>query len=491
MSLISDKEKIITNSYNVFAEDVKRIERDIFEAIMLFLKKNLDASPSKRYLSKVNKELSKILSTSRFVGPVRKFLKNFDTVEKLARKQLSFENGIDLKELDLAPEKLLEIDEIINGLLNKQMVDANLHQPLRKILYRYSTTNINLKQAEDELRKFIVGDTAAGFAERYVRPLAIESLSRFDGAINQRVVTEYDLDGFRIVGSLIKTSQRQCIQMVNETGELGAFAVNGKYAMADLPKIIEKLRASYPGVYSGLNVSNFFIYRNHYGCRHQFIPTRLLEKDLAVLKARNGQTPETPKYTPENIGEYEKATGAKIDRSIFGLLEKPITLSFDAPKDRAYYDPAAKSVHIDVKRGERYSSEAKREMIIYHEFGHAIDDQKRIRESSAFNDLVKRNKKIFTNSKRTYDSVNNNLRQISFKAYKEKDNTTLEQATAAADTLMAFNKNYGAGHTKKYMSKKWRHEIVAHMFEVKYLENPVFKEVMPELYKDLQDFKIE
>ncbi len=52
---------------------------------------------------------------------------------------------------------------------------------------------------------------------------------------------------------------------------------------------------------------------------------------------------------------------------------------------------------------------------------------------------------------------------------------------------MALNPAYGYGHTKKYyryVGKK-EAEFIAHAFENKFIGNPIFKEIAPDLYKDM------
>jgi len=287
MSLITDKIKLIDSADEKIRESADKIQESIFSKIWKFILNNRDKNFTQNNLTKINKFLNDTITKSIFRSPLKNYLKNFDDLEGISKKIFEKELGDDLSGFNLNVEKQLAIDDIIDGLLNDDMLNANLRSPLRKMLYRYSTVGTNIEDIEKELRDFILTDTTKlGFIEKYVRTLSIESLSRFDGSINQRMVKEYGLDGFRIVGSLIKTSEPQCIHMVNETGDLGVFAVNGKYAIEDLPEIISILKNRYKGVYEFLTPDNYFYYRNHWGCRHQFIPTRLLAKDRAILDER-------------------------------------------------------------------------------------------------------------------------------------------------------------------------------------------------------------
>ncbi len=287
MDPIEEKIKIIENSYDAFIKEVKEIEDEVLKQILTFIKSFIE-KPKGATLSTINKILKKIINPDKFRSSVRAYLKNFDDVELLSKKILSGEIGENLDDFNLNDEKKLAIEDIVRGLLNQDMLDQNLQSPLRKLLYRYATTNITLQQAETEIRNFIKGNNNLGFAEKYVKTLAIESISRFDGSINQRIVDEFKLDAFRIVGSLIITSQPQCVEMVSQKGLLGKFKINGKFAMSDLPEIINILKSdkSYGGVHKDLNVNNYFIYRNHWFCRHIMVGTRLLKADKEALEKR-------------------------------------------------------------------------------------------------------------------------------------------------------------------------------------------------------------
>lgn len=499
--LIKKKEDLITNSWDAFKAEINNVEERSLAAIIAFLKsKNV----SQRSLSSINKFLKKELGANKFASPVRKFLKNFDDVERLSKKLNGLENDLDLSEFDLSDEKALAIEDVVNGLLNPEMVNAKIHAPLRKILYRYSTTNFDLKQAEQELKIFIVGNESSGFVERYVRPLAIESLSRFDGTINQKVATEFKLDGFRIVGSNIATTQPQCLQMTREVGELGQFAVNGKYAMADLPKIVEILKARYPGVYKGLTKDNFFIYRNHWGCRHQFIPTRLLKRDLEELARRNSAIEKGENKTkeleidqskiPSKLSNYEKKLGININKQFFSLLKKPIELVNKSPLKSvrgAYFHPTLELVHIPFDN-RRKASKWYSEAVVYHEFGHAIDHQKGFYKSKEIAELMNKHRSLINKDFKKYIEIDQKLDRLQTKAYEKSDSDTEEKIGAIRDTLMALNQRLGMGHSSYYwsISGNKEREFIAHMFENKFIGNNYFKRYLPDLYKDMQEFKL-
>ena len=157
MSDIRDKENIITNSYDAFAEQVAKIEQEILAGVIYFIQKNANSTPSQKTLAAVNKAIKKIVTTERFKDPVLRYLKNFNQVEAISKKILASENNLDLKDFDLTPEKQLIVENITRGLLDDSLLDQNIRQPLKRIMYKYATTGIKLQQAEAEIKQTATG----------------------------------------------------------------------------------------------------------------------------------------------------------------------------------------------------------------------------------------------------------------------------------------------------------------------------------------------
>lgn len=328
--MTKEKQDIITNSYSNFNTTVNLLQSDVFNKIFGWLKANTGANSNLRTLSKLNKELKSLITSKMFETPVKGLLKDFDQVETISKKILESENGLDLKDFNLSAEKQLTIEEISTGLLNDAMLEANLRTPLKKMLYRYVTTGMPIDKAEYELRSYILTDKESlGFAERYVKVLTMESLSRFDGTINQRVATDYKLDGFRFVGSNIKTTEPQCRQMTTGTGDLARFEVNGKFRVEDLPEMI-RIMKKYRSTHKNLDASNFFILRWHWGCRHQAIPTRLNEKTKKAFPLV--KEIEDVKKRAKESGDQVDQVGKEYAKKLNGTVTPINYKSFDSIK---------------------------------------------------------------------------------------------------------------------------------------------------------------
>lgn len=284
--LVRLKQDIYEKAFSSFDGTTASLEATIFEN--LFKIYNLvsirdgiiEKDPSKVGIA--SKEIIKILSGNKFSSQVSKYFKNFDDVEAIQKKILETGNpDLNLKDYDLGNAKKELTDEIVKGVLSKKAIEANMVAPIKKLVFKHLTTGVKYSDAIDELKAFILkSEDKRGFLGQYVTTLVREPLMRYDGAINQKVADEFKLDGFRIVGSLIKTSLPVCNEMIKGAGRFKALYKNGKYRIEDIPKIIELIKND-KGFVPGTNKSNYFINRNHWGCRHTFIPTRLLAKDLA------------------------------------------------------------------------------------------------------------------------------------------------------------------------------------------------------------------
>lgn len=284
--LVRLKQDIYEKAFASFDGTTASLEAAIFEN--LFKIYNLvsirdgiiEKDPSKVGIA--SKEIIKILSGNKFSSQVSKYFKNFDDVEAIQKKILEASNpDLNLKDYDLGNAKKELTDEIVKGVLSKKAIEANMVAPIKKLVFKHLTTGVKYSDAIDELKAFILkNEDKRGFLGQYITTLVREPLMRYDGAINQKVADEFKLDGFRIVGSLIKTSLPVCNEMIKGSGRFKSLYKNGKYRIEDIPKIIDLIKND-KGFVPGTNKSNYFINRNHWGCRHTFIPTRLLAKDLA------------------------------------------------------------------------------------------------------------------------------------------------------------------------------------------------------------------
>lgn len=360
-NLVDQKLSAIDLAEKLFKDAIKNKDEALKEVLNKWLNSlnvidgKIDRETNRKLLNTLNKALRAKINKSTLTSPVKSLLKVFDTVENYTKKTLEIENSIDLSKYDLSEEKKQAISEITDTLLNDDVLNANVTQQLKKIAFRHVQTGISFQDAQKEFEKVLDGNPLA----KYARVITAEAIHRYDGMINQRVATDYKLDAFRIVGSLISTSQPVCINMIKESGPFAGMAINGKYPIKELPAIL-RIVNSYPSAVPGTNESNYFINRNHWGCRHVFIPTRFTAKDLQGIPAGVINNVENP---PVNNPFEVRIDNAKNAKNVSEVLKDVFKENFDVnakittPQSTLPFDDYKEyAKHISKLAGEYKSS---------------------------------------------------------------------------------------------------------------------------------------
>lgn len=193
-------------------------------------------------------------------------------------------------------------------------------------------------------------------------------------------------------------------------------------------------------------------------------------------------------FVPDNIKkDYADKLGITINEEIFSYLNKPIPFKTGTAKGGAYFDPNNWFVYIPID-DRRKKSKWKAESVIYHEYGHAADWSNGMRTDQRVKDLMNKYRSIFSkDGNKLYREISERVDTLGYFAYKKGWHDLVNMCTATSDTVMSLNPKFGMGHSQSY----WREdgykeaEFIAHMFENRFIGNPLFKKVMPELYDEM------
>lgn len=248
------------------------------------------------------------------------------------------------------------------------------------------------------------------------------------------------------------------------------------------------------------------------------------------------QNPNMPRELHPG-GDYLKKHGDdyEFNTDFFKLLDEQPTLVI---KDRggSYETNSGKKVVLD--NGYRNArSQYQRRAIVYHEFGHAIGDQRGLIYSQELKDLREKQRdrlrtpqKDFywtTETESNYNpetgkftivkkkvkkevyqsrilTLSKKIEAIYYKIQAKKDDDPIfkrygitqqdacEQITSLMDTLRSlFNRNdVGWGHPVSYFKQRTNreHEYLAHCFENAFLGNRCFQLLMPIEYQEMIDY---
>lgn len=228
-------------------------------------------------------------------------------------------------------------------------------------------------------------------------------------------------------------------------------------------------------------------------------------KDLNRHMPEQVKTGEIPSLLATD-SVFVNGTNIRYKKEFFKLLapKPPVKLVIDFdPGKKSCFQPADNSVHL-VFGDRAKQSRWYRERIVYHEFGHAIDWQRDIRNSERMQNMLKTwNHKLMQpgrSGKPRIEEMTSRLWALVGKLQKMEPQTfarrgitrndALEQIGAALDTLMAINPQYGRGHQPEYYKIPGRREaeFLAHCFENKFSGSRIFGKYLPELYEAMRDY---
>lgn len=234
------------------------------------------------------------------------------------------------------------------------------------------------------------------------------------------------------------------------------------------------------------------------------------------------------KLMPDELkigGKHLDGTKYKFAKDFFDKLKYKPKLEMPGTNKGSYETEHGGKVVLDNAERAK-ASEWEKKSVVYHEFGHAIADQRDIIWGNA--DLVKLRegmiKRLRTKGKaamevsewdcQKYEWVRHfetktvmrakvieqqllrfgrAVKKMKPETFKKRGITRddlIEQICSTADTLKSLVRSTGWGHSDEYFKSTFlsRHEFMAHCFENTYLGNEVFKAIMPQEYEEMIAF---
>ncbi|MDK7375668.1 hypothetical protein QP519_08985 [Weeksella virosa] len=201
---------------------------------------------------------------------------------------------------------------------------------------------------------------------------------------------------------------------------------------------------------------------------------------------------ENNKFVPKIINKYEEKIGVKINREFFSNLEKVTPLHLVNPRGSgvkssgAYFHPTQNFVKIPIDE-RRKNSPWYSEAIFYHEYRHAIDWQKGLKQLDSLTKIMSKHKDLVKKDIEKYKKLDQKIHELSFRACKNNNHDLMEMVGAVQDTLKSIDIRIGSGHSDDYFKQKGNSvaEFIAHAFENKFKGKVVFKKYLPEMYEDM------
>jgi hypothetical protein len=261
--------------------EVPTIEKIAYQLMVDFVDNNLDTQkgklvPNENALRALNKfaddYLGAFTENQKYKGVIGGYLKNFKSVGDL---MLEFQKS---QKVDITQARLGAVQEIVTAEVINRYSENGLNpgfvQPLREILFNNITGGLSKADAMAQLRDYIQsGKDTTGKLGRYLEQTAQQGVDSYTGAINTRIMQTFKIETYIMSGSLIATSSKQC--------RFGIEKLHGIIDRKDWPKL--KAIAEKDGLIEGTTFDNLPINKLHWGCRHEFTPVVLNERQRASL----------------------------------------------------------------------------------------------------------------------------------------------------------------------------------------------------------------
>lgn len=314
--------KIIANAPDKFIEQLSTTEQDIYKKVLGIVKQlDIDSSgnikPSTANLKKLNEikmQLSRSLLSKEYIGSVKEYVKQFQTIAALQNQSFDTRKPISKTITNVA------IDNTIETLTGKGYADTVVNK-LREVIQTSITSGGSYKDLTVNLEKLIVGDKEKqSIIKKQVQTPVVDALSIFSAEHTKLITADLNYEWFMYVGSNITTTREFCEHL---TGK--------RYIhVSEIPIIITGLIDGHQcklgknglplGMFEDTNAHNFQVNRGGYNCRHQLYPISndqvplhirmKFEKDLGkeANKDEYNRLTKDPDYTEV---EYNENGGVK------------------------------------------------------------------------------------------------------------------------------------------------------------------------------------
>ena len=281
------EEKLRLYELDDLFKEVRKVQRDTFkEAVDFYIaekNKTLDKTFLQRgslaatAVNRFEKRMSDAIERNAgYKSEIRKYMTNFDKMDSLNKKIHKGLNKVDIsgviklankqkRELvgGVAEKVVGEIHRFPQNMLGDEMREQ-FTKPVKKLLYENIMQGKSQTSAKNALHDFIVGKKdKIGQLERWSGQIARDTLSQYDGAVNDMVRKEFDLNGYKYIGSLVRDSRPQCVRWKR---------------MKEIPIEILPQELANPtnrGQIPGTTKDNFATYRGGWNCSHSAIPIRI------------------------------------------------------------------------------------------------------------------------------------------------------------------------------------------------------------------------
>lgn len=267
--------QIIDQAEENLTRNLPALQNEIYKEILPLLDR-FDTSQGKieynrtaiNLINQLEQAIKRAVGRTDYKDRVLKYLTDFEKVKEQNIKIQSSLNGINVRSSALNSIQKEAVKTTLNNLTGSGL-DTNFIQPVKKVLFQHSVGGASIADTELALREIIKGaPEKLGRLERYLTQISRDSINGFDGDLQQRILVEFELDGFQYSGSLIKDSRPQCVRWVNDFEGVLPFDI--------LEEEIEWGFTNGSGMKEGTTKETFAANRGGWSCRHSCTAIRII-----------------------------------------------------------------------------------------------------------------------------------------------------------------------------------------------------------------------
>lgn len=272
--------EVIDKEQTAFANWIKKNQTAILNAIMSELNDaptgkggKLDNSESMRkFVAGLPKRVRAALQRTGYTKRVDDYARQFDAVQQLQIALHDDVNGISVGTA-ISPLKTLMVDNTVSNLVGAGM-DNIFVAPIQYELLKHATVGNSLRDTVDALRDFIAGSPNAQNTTftNYALQIGRDAIGQYDGAANQKIAEQFDLNAFVYVGTVVEDTRAQCERWLEKEFIL----------IEDLAAEIDWAFNNGTGMIAGTTPATFAVFCGGYNCQHEAIPIRVNAEQIAA-----------------------------------------------------------------------------------------------------------------------------------------------------------------------------------------------------------------
>lgn len=306
MPTYNDILKAISKAVKKFNRNIPAAQRAMFDAISEELKR-LDTHADGKVkttaknlsiLASIRNKMLRVIVTPEYREAVKEFAKSFNEITTLQNQYWR------TQEAEFKPRKVLKAlrKQAVSDTVNKLMesgIGVNVGDRVTDILRTSITTGGSYKKLTAQLRDGLLNTEQKGYLDRYAKQVTSDALTQYSSQYNTIISSDLGYQYYKYDNTDIETTRPFCDALTDQP----------YFHVSEIPRILrcdnlyyfkDGVKTKVPinpktnlwnGAIPGTDVSNFFVNRGGYQCKHMVRPVNEKQVPPDVL-AKIKSTPE-------------------------------------------------------------------------------------------------------------------------------------------------------------------------------------------------------